>query len=111
MARSMKTSRRSDQVANLTAQVEALQARLEKLERPAPSPNGGGDGHGHDGGRRRRGDLLKVGATAAAAGCMIRDAVAAAATNGLPIDLGNATTNDAGTMPTTFPAAATTTAP
>src|ERR1700694_1913508 len=113
MARSMKTSRRSDQVANLTAQVEALQARLEKLERPAPSPNGGGDGNGHDGGAHSRRDLLKLAGAAAAgaAGSIVLGAVPAAATNGSPILLGNSTTNDTATTTTIFPTTATTPAP
>ena len=69
MPRSVKTfTRRSDEVVALTAQVEALQARLEKLERPSgiPSPFGGrqgggsnGNAGGQGGSNQSRRDLLK----------------------------------------------------
>jgi hypothetical protein len=119
MARSLKTSsRRSDQVAALTAQVEALQARLENLERPAtspngfsnPSPSGGGQGGGHSSSRR---DLLKLAGAAAAgaAGSIVLGAVPASATNGSAILLGNSTTNDAATTTAIFPTTATTPTP
>src|SRR2546430_17557622 len=58
------SQRKAHTVAELTAWVEALQARLEKLERPAPN----GNGHGHDRGAQSRRDLLKLaGAPAAGA--------------------------------------------
>src|ERR1700694_953468 len=111
MARSMKTSRRSDQVANLTAQVEALQARLKKLERPAPS--GGGNGNGHDPGAHSRRDLLKLAGAAAAgaAGSIVLGAVPAAAPHGVPTVLRKETPKDARTPPTIFPTAAAPPAP
>src|SRR6266566_5089777 len=100
MPRSVKTStRRSDEVVALTAQVEALQARLEKLESPAsangpshPSANGGQGG----GGNQTRRDLLKLAGAAAAgaAGSIVLGAVPAAATNGSPVILGNSPVND-----------------
>ncbi len=117
MPRSVKTStRRSDEVVALTAQVEALQARLEKLESPAsangpshPSANGGQGG----GGNQTRRDLLKLAGAAAAgaAGSIVLGAVPAAATNGLPVILGNSTTNDAATTTTIFPTTAMTPTP
>jgi hypothetical protein len=113
MGLAAKSRRKADKVAELTAKVEALQARLEKLERPTPSPNGGANGNGHDGGAHSRRDLLKLAGAAAAgaAGSIVLGAVPAAATNGLPIVLGNSTTNDAATTTTIFPTTATTPAP
>ncbi len=111
-----RLSQRGRVVATLTAQLEALQARLEKLERPAPSPNGSShpsaSGGGQGGGQSRR-DLLKLAGAAAAgaAGSIVLGAVPAAATNNNPIVLGNSTTNDAGLTTTIFPTALTTPAP
>src|ERR1700730_7902928 len=111
MGLSAKSRRKADKVAELSAQVEALQARLEKLERPAP--NGSGNGNGHDGTAHSRRDLLKLAGAAAAgaAGSLVLDAVPAAGTNGQPNLLGNSTTNDAATTTTIFPTTATTPAP
>lgn len=111
MGLATKSLRKADKVAELTAQVEALQARLEKLERPAP--NGSGNGNGHDDGAHSRRDLLKLAGAAAAgaAGSIVLGAVPAAATNGQPILLGNSTTNDASTTTALTPTAATTPAP
>jgi len=110
MARSVKTSRRSDVVANLTAQVEALQARIETLEGPAA---GNGNGGRQAQGKQSRRDLLKLAGAAAAgaAGSIVLGAVPAAATNGLPLTLGNSTTNDAGLTTTIFSTTGTTPAP
>ena len=115
MGLAAKSRRKADKVAELTAQVEALQTRLEKLERPAssngsnPSSLGGGQG----GGSQSRRDLLKLAGAAAAgaAGSIVLGAVPAAATNGQPILLGNSTTNDASTTTALTPTAATTPAP
>jgi hypothetical protein len=116
MGLSAKSRRKADKVAELSAQVEALQARLERLERPAssngssnPSPSGGGEG----GGSQSRRDLLKLAGAAAAgaAGSIVLGAVPAAATSGQPILLGNSTTNDAAATTTIFPTTATTPAP
>src|SRR6266566_4878974 len=110
MPRSVKTStRRSDEVVALTAQVEALQARLEKLESPAsangsshPSANGGQGG----GGNQTRRDLLKLAgaAVAGAAGTVVLGAVPAAATQGSALLMGT-TTNDAALTTTISPQA------
>jgi hypothetical protein len=115
MGLSAKSRRKADKVAELSAQVEALQARLERLERPSPNghsnstPPGGGQG----GGSQSRRDLLKLAGAAAAgaAGSIVLGAVPAAATNGQPILLGNSTTNDTATTTTIFPTTATTPAP
>src|SRR2546426_12744892 len=98
MPRSVKTfTRRSDEVVGLTVQVEALQARLEKLESPSgfPSPSGGGQAGGGGGNQSRR-DLLKFAgaAVAGAAGTVVLGAVPAAATQGSALPMGT-TTNDA----------------
>jgi hypothetical protein len=111
MGLAAKSRRKADKVAELTAQVKGLQARLEKLARPAP--NDGGNGNGHEGGAHSRRDLLKLAGAAAAgaAGSIVLGAVPAAATNGQPILLGNSTTNDAATTTAITPSAATTPAP
>lgn len=92
-----------DDVGRLTAEVEALKARLESLEAGA-RPNGNGNGHGHSAPQTRR-DLLKLAGAAAAgaAGSIVLGAVPAAATNTLPIVLGNQTSNDAATTTDIFP--------
>src|SRR5438445_524884 len=110
MPRSVKTStRRSDEVVALPAQVEALQARLEQLESPAsangsshPSANGGAQG----GGSQTRRDLLKFAgaAVAGAAGTVVLGAVPAAATQGSALLMGT-TTNDAALTTTISPQA------
>src|SRR5437870_1739841 len=116
MPRSVKTfTRRSDEVVALTAQVEALQARLEKLESPSgiPSPFGGrqgggsnGNGGGQGGGNQSRRDLLKFAgaAVAGAAGTVVLGAVPAAATQGSALLMGT-TTNDAALTTTISPQA------
>src|ERR1700730_16886085 len=111
MGLSAKSRRKADKVAELSAQVGALQARLERLERPAT--NGGVNGDGHDEGAASRRGLLKLAGAAAAgaAGSIVLGAVPAAATNGQPILLGNSTTNDAATTTAITPTAATTPAP
>jgi hypothetical protein len=104
-------ARAVDDVGRLTAEVEALRARLETLEAGA-RPNGNGNGNGHHAPQTRR-DLLKLAGAAAAgaAGSIVLGAVPAAATNTQPIILGNQTTNDAATTTDIFPTNATTPAP
>jgi hypothetical protein len=120
-----KSGRKADQVAQLRAQVEALQARLEKLERPSPNgssnhspgqfspPPLAGEGQGGGGGNQTRRDLLKLAGAAAAgaAGSIVLGQVPAAAVNGSPILLGNSTTNDAATTTALTITSATTPAP
>ncbi|TMF54520.1 MAG: hypothetical protein E6I16_15530 [Chloroflexi bacterium] len=98
MGRSPNTgSQRADQVANLTAQVEALKARLEKLETPALR---NGNGTGHDRRPQSRRNLLKLAGAAAAgaAGSIVLGAIPAAANDGDSITLGSET--NAGQTPT-----------
>jgi len=101
--------RKADTVAELSAQVQALQARLEKLEAPAHIGNGGGPYRG----TQSRRDLLKLAGAAAAgaAGSIVLGSVPATATSGSPILLGNATTNDSAATTDIFPTTATTPAP
>src|SRR5438067_3840238 len=101
--------RRPDRIAQLTAQVEALTARLAALEAtPEPSENG----NGHKAPQSRR-DLLKLAGAAAAgaAGSILLRSVPAAATSGLPLVLGNSTTNDSATTTDIFPTTAPPSAP
>jgi hypothetical protein len=102
--------RQTDEVARLTEQVQALTARLETLE-SVERAAGNGNGHGNPPQSRR--DVLKLAGAAAAgaAGSLLLGTVPAAATNGQPVVLGNATTNDAGTTTDIFPTTATTPAP
>src|SRR6202165_3142922 len=86
MGISAKSRRKADKVAELTAHVEALQARRDLLKLAGAAPAG-------------------------AAGAIVLGAVPAAATNGQPILLGNSTTNDTATTTTIFPTTATTPAP
>ena len=98
MGRSPNTgSQRADQVANLTAQVEALKARLEKLETPALR---NGNGTGHDRRPQSRRNLLKLAGAAAAgaAGSIVLGAIPAAANDGDLLTLGSET--NAGQTPT-----------
>src|SRR5205814_3680483 len=85
-----------DVVARLTAQVEALTARLDMLE---GSPRHSENGNGQNKAPQSRRDLLKLAGAAAAgaAGSILIGNVPAAATNNLPVVLGNSTTNDAST--------------
>lgn len=98
-----------DDVGRLTAEVNALKARLETLEAGA-RPNGNGNGHAAPQTRR---DLLKLAGAAAAgaAGSIVLGAVPAAATNTNPIVLGNQTANDAATTTDIFPTLNTSPAP
>jgi hypothetical protein len=102
--------RRPDRVAQLSAQVEALTARLEALE---TAPRSSENGNGHERAPQSRRDLLKLAGAAAAgaAGSILLGSVPAAATNGSPILLGNSTTNDAATTTDLFPSTVTTAAP
>jgi hypothetical protein len=104
MARSVKTPARSDEVATLTAQVEALQARLEKLEGPGSSSSGRGQGGGNGHEAHSRRDLLKLGGAAAAGavGTIVLGTVPAAATQGSALLMGT-TTNDAALTTTISP--------
>ena len=99
MALSVKKSKpTSDEIDQLKAQVEQLKARLERME--GKSPNGNGDSTPHS-----RRDLLKLAGAAAAgaAGTVLLRGVPASATTGLPLVLGNNTTNDANATTTIFP--------
>src|SRR5467141_2070663 len=99
-----------DEVGRLSAELDALRARLEALESGA-RPNGNGGVH-HSAPQTRR-DLLKMAGAAAAgaAGSIVLGAVPAAATNTQPVILGNQTSNDAATTTDIFPTTATTPAP
>src|SRR5438445_2553703 len=99
MGLSVKPSRRkSDDVARVDAEIEALKARLAALEEGAPEENGSGS-------VQSRRDWLKLAAAAAAgaAGSIVLRGMPAEATSGLPLLLGNSTTNDAGTTTDIFP--------
>ncbi len=104
--------RTGDDVTRLTAEVEALRARLDTLE-AGPRPNGNGNGNGHPSAPQTRRDLLKLAGAAAAgaAGSIVLGAVPAAAANTNPIILGNQTTNDAATTTDIFPTTNTVPAP
>ena len=106
MGSSKKTAQpQPDVVARLTAQVEALTARLEMLE---GSPRHSENGNGQNKAPQSRRDLLKLAGAAAAgaAGSILIGNVPAAATNNLPVVLGNSTTNDASTTTDLFPTTA-----
>jgi hypothetical protein len=100
--------RRPDRVAQLTAQVEALTARLEALE---TAPHSSENGNGHERAPQSRRDLLKLAGAAAAgaAGSILLGSVPAAAANGSAVFLG--TINDAGTVTDLIPTATTAPAP
>ena len=101
--------RRPDRIAQLTAQVQALTARLAALEAtPEPSENG----NGHKAPQSRR-DLLKLAgaASAGAAGSILLRTVPAAVTSGLPVVVGNSTTNDSATTTDLSPTTATAASP
>lgn len=102
--------RRPDRVAQLTAQVEALTARLEALE---TEPQSSENGNGHQSAPQSRRDLLKLAGAAAAgaAGSILLGSVPAAATSGSPVLLGNSTTNDSASTTDLFPTTATAPAP
>jgi hypothetical protein len=102
---------RGDEVARLTAEVEALRARLEKLEAGGRPVDGNGKVN-HSAPQSRR-DILKLAGAAAAgaAGSIVLGAVPAAAANTQPVILGNQTTNDAATTTDIFPTTGATPAP
>src|SRR6059058_4930915 len=103
MGSSKKTAQpQPDVVARLTAQVEALTARLDMLE---GSPRHSENGNGQNKAPQSRRDLLKLAGAAAAgaAGSILIGNVPAAATSGQPVLLGNATTNDSATTTDLFP--------
>ena len=94
MGASKKIARREpDLVTQLSAQVQALTARLDALE-ATPHVSQNGNGH-HDAPQSRR-DLLKIAGVAAAgaAGTLLLRSVPAAAADGDPVTLG-ANNNDA----------------
>src|SRR5947209_5614155 len=92
----------TDQIARLTAQVEALTARLTALEAPAVS---GSNGNGHEKTPQTRRDLLKLAGAAAAgaAGSIVLGSIPVAATDGDPITLGTSVGNDAATTTDIWP--------
>jgi hypothetical protein len=104
-----KVAGRPDRVAQLTAQIEALTARLDALETMPPTENG----NGHQRAPQSRRDLLKLAGAAAAgaAGSILIGTVPAAATSGSAVLLGNSTTNDSATTTDLFPTTATAPAP
>ena len=111
MGSSKKTAQpQPDVVARLTAQVEALTARLDMLE---GSPRHSENGNGQNKAPQSRRDLLKLAGAAAAgaAGSILIGNVPAAATSGSPVLLGNATTNDSATTTDLFPTTATAASP
>jgi hypothetical protein len=106
MGASKKTiSHAPDRIAQLTAQVEALTARLAAIEGTAlPSTNGNG---GHTEPQSRR-DLLKLAGAAAAgaAGTILLRSTPAAALTGDPLTLGTSVGNDANSTTDVSPTAA-----
>lgn len=113
MGQGTKAGRRgSDEVGRLSAEVEALRARLDTLE-AGVRPNSNGNGNAHHSAPQSRRDILKLAGAAAAgvAGSIVLGAVPAAATNTQPIVLGNQTSNDAATTTDLFPTTGTTPAP
>src|SRR5438270_4624802 len=100
MRLSVKTKLKSDEVSRLTAEVDSLKTRLATLEGKAPERSD------HNAPQSRR-DVLKLAGAAAAgaAGSIVLGAIPAAATSGLPMVLGNSTTNDTNTTTDTFPTA------
>src|SRR5438270_7540816 len=100
MRLSVKTKLKSDEVSRLTAEVDSLKTRLATLEGKAPERSD------HNAPQSRREVLKLAGAAAAgAAGSIVLGAIPAAATSGLPMVLGNSTTNDTNTTTDTFPTA------
>ncbi|HEY9287042.1 MAG TPA: hypothetical protein VIT43_03360 [Candidatus Dormibacteraeota bacterium] len=97
---SMETQ--DEKIARLTAQVEALTARLEALE------GGTAPAAGHEPKSRR--DLLKIAGAAAAgaAGSILLNAMPAAATDGNNIKIGTSVGNDGQSTTTIWPNTATT---
>ena len=110
MGATKKTARRQpDVVTQLSAQVQALTARLDALE-GGPGPSQNGNGH-HDGPQSRR-DLLKIAGAAAAgaAGTLLLRSVPAAALDGDPVTLGS-NSNDAASTTDILPTGVTAPAP
>src|SRR5881398_2590777 len=105
----MGATKKTDRIAQLTAQVEALTSRLNALEAPVEADQ---NGNGHKAPQSRR-DLLKLAGAAAAgaAGSILIGNVPAAATSGAPILLGNSTTNDSNATTDLFPTVATAPSP
>jgi hypothetical protein len=101
----MKRSSLRDEVAQLTALVQQLKARLERLEGGPPEADPG-NGNAHS-----RRDLLKLAGAAAvgAAGAIVLRGVPAAAATGTPMV--NGVTNDTGLTTNVVPTAATTPSP
>ena len=106
----MGATKKTDRIAQLTAQVEALTSRLNALEAPVEADQ---NGNGHKAGPQTRRDLLKLAGAAAAgaAGTILLRTAPAAATIGMPVLLGNATTNDSAATTDLFPTTATAPSP
>ena len=106
----MGATKKTDRIAQLTAQVEALTSRLNALEAPVEADQ---NGNGHKAGPQTRRDLLKLAGAAAAgaAGTILLRTAPAAATSGMPVLLGNATTNDSAATTDLFPTTATAASP
>jgi len=106
----MGATKKTDRIAQLTAQVEALTSRLNALEAPVEADQ---NGNGHKAGPQTRRDLLKLAGAAAAgaAGTILLRTAPAAATSGMPVLLGNATTNDSAATTDLFPTTATAPSP
>jgi hypothetical protein len=96
-------SRLQDEVARLTALVEEMKGRLERIEGrptppPGPSPTSGGGRNGSKDAQSRR-DLLKLAGAAAvgAAGAVVLRGAPAAAATGDPIVMGQTNATGAAT--------------
>jgi hypothetical protein len=113
---SQSRSRLQDEVARLTALVDEMKGRLERLEGrrqeppPRPSPASGGGRNGSQDAQSRR-DLLKLAGAAAvgAAGAVVLRTAPAAAATGDPILMGH--DNTTGATTNIFPGAVTGTPP
>src|SRR5438477_8513944 len=105
----MGATKKTDRMPQLTAQVEGPTSRLNALEAPVEADR---NGNGHKAPQSRR-DLLKLAGAAAAgaAGSILLRTVPAAATSGLPVVLGNSTTNDSATTTDLSPTTATAASP
>src|SRR5438094_5553642 len=111
MGSSKKTAQpQPGMVARLTAQVEALTARLDMLE---GSPRHSENGNGQNKAPQSRRDVLKLAGAAAAgaAGSLVLGSLPVAAADGGSITLGTSVGNDASTTTDIWPSVVTTKAP